>query len=517
MADTRYLKKRRQTWYFCIKVPADIVLKLGKTDIVLSLKTRDLTEAQKLRWPLVAEWTARFEVSSGSRSWTPAEIEADAQREYQATLEMLNEYPHDEEITSIYADIEAEKLEEKNISERDRALTVARIQAAVGRQAALKGQPFTAPTVFGRNSIDLVTLQPVTATPKKSNGLSFSGAAERYIEETQRDITSKLTEQTRGQYEAVYRLFTQWAKDPQLADIEREHAAKFLDKVATLNPNWGRSPQTKQRDFKAIYELYGNHETGLSNRTINRYATALSLVWEWAKRRSSLKGDNPFDDQHRKIGEKRKTTKYPYATEELKLLISSPDATPRKQTTKNTLAWLCLISAYSGLRLNEMCDRKTADLKQENGVWYFNLVNAKTEAGDRRVPVHSILIKAGLLDFINHHKDEWLFPHLKAGGPDKKRSWYITQRFTDHRRKLGVTRIDEKTGKDRVDFHSFRRTAIKALERARLPQTEVAQVVGHERGGITYGTYNPDGLSIEALQQVVEAISYPEIEAYLLA
>ncbi|MDM7850426.1 site-specific integrase [Pseudochrobactrum kiredjianiae] len=514
MADTRYLKKRRQTWYFCIKVPSNAKATIGKSDITQSLQTRDLTEAQKLRWPLVADWSARFEVASGSRSWSAAEIEQHAQREFHQTLEMMEEHSHDDDTTALFAELEGDKLANKQLPERERALTVARIQAAVGRRAALSGKSFTAPTVFGRNAIDLVTLQPVTK-PKKSTGLAFSNAAERYIEETQRDTASKLTEQTRGQYEAVYRLFTQWAKDPQLADIEREQVAAFLDKVATLDPHWGRSPQTKQRDFNAIYELYGNHETGLSNRTINRYATALSLVWQWAKRRSALKGENPFDDQHRKIGEKRKTTKYPYTTEELKLLVSSPDATPSKQTTKNTLAWLCLISAYSGLRLNEMCDRKTTDLKQENGVWYFDVANAKSEAGDRRVPVHSILIKAGLLDFVNHHKDEWLFPHLKAGGPDKKRSWYITQRFTEHRRKLGVTRIDDRTGKERVDFHSFRRTAIKALERARLPQTEVAQVVGHERGGITYGTYNPDGLDIKALQEVVEAISYPELEATL--
>src|SRR5262249_38189466 len=152
-----------------------------------------------------------------------------------------------------------------------------------------------------------------------------------------------------------------------------------------------------------------------------------------------------------------------------------------------------------------------ADIRQLDGVWYFDITKAKSEAGDRKVPIHSKLISAGLLDFVKHHGAEWLFPVLKPGGPDKKRSWYISKRFTEHRRKLGVVRADPETGKDRVDFHSFRRSVVKVLERARLPQTEAAQVIGHDREGITFGVYNPEGLDIHALQQVVEAIKYPDL------
>ena len=45
-----------------------------------------------------------------------------------------------------------------------------------------------------------------------------------------------------------------------------------------------------------------------------------------------------------------------------------------------------------------------------------------------------------------------------------------------------------------------------------MPQSEVAQVVGHEREGITFGIYNPDGLNIRALRDVVEAIRYRGID-----
>ena len=71
-----------------------------------------------------------------------------------------------------------------------------------------------------------------------------------------------------------------------------------------------------------------------------------------------------------------------------------------------------------------------------------------------------------------------------------------------------MIRIDPTTGDDRVDFHSFRRCVIAVLENTRVPQTEVAQVVGHERQGITFGTYNREGLALPALREIVERIGY---------
>ena len=65
MANTQYLKKRRQGWYLNLPVPSDLQHKHG-THIVKSLKTRDLSVAQSRRWELVAEWHAQFEVDRGT-------------------------------------------------------------------------------------------------------------------------------------------------------------------------------------------------------------------------------------------------------------------------------------------------------------------------------------------------------------------------------------------------------------------------------------------------------------------
>lgn len=519
MADTRYLKLRHQTWAFQIKVPADVQAAIGKKVIVQSLKTRDLTKAQKDRWPLVVEWNARFDIARGKRQWMPAEIEEQARREYQNTLEIFQEVGETEENLDIFIGLEGDALEDNRnakgepLSDLEYAQTKARLVAASGRKAALNGQPFTPPETFGRNAIDLVALKPVIHL-RRNKGRPFAETARQYIEEVQRDPNAKLKEQTRGQYEAVYRLFDSWADAPGMNEIDATRATAFLDAIAKLDPNWGRGPETKRLTFAQIAQKFGNHEIGLSNRTINRYATALSLVWDWSKKRGYVDRSvsNPWEDQSRPAGERRKTQKLPFTVADLKkLLATSPEVKPTEQNAASTLPWLCLVAAYSGMRLNEICSLKVADIKREHGVRYFDVSGAKTEAGDRRVPIHSRLIQAGLLKFAEAHGNEWLFPALKPGGPDGKRSWYISKRFTEFRRDLGVVKIDPATKKDRVDFHSFRRSIIQVLEIARLPQTEIAQVVGHEREGITFKIYNPDGLDMQTLRKVVEAIRYEGI------
>ena len=92
----------------------------------------------------------------------------------------------------------------------------------------------------------------------------------------------------------------------------------------------------------------------------------------------------------------------------------------------------------------------------------------KSDAGIRRVPIHSALLAIGLGDYIQYVKNgghEYLFPGLKPGGPDGKRNWYFTKAFTSYRRAVGVTR-------ERVSFHSLRKNAVEVTGtrwRARIP------------------------------------------------
>ena len=62
-----------------------------------------------------------------------------------------------------------------------------------------------------------------------------------------------------------------------------------------------------------------------------------------------------------------------------------------------------------------------------------------------------------------------------------------------------------------MSFHSFRKNVVEALERARVHQSEVAQIIGHDRG-FTFSTYSPLGLELVGLLRIVEMIQYPGLE-----
>lgn len=53
--DRKYLRQRRRTWYVRVRVPPSLQNKIGKQEIVRSLKTQDIDEARQKRWAAVAE------------------------------------------------------------------------------------------------------------------------------------------------------------------------------------------------------------------------------------------------------------------------------------------------------------------------------------------------------------------------------------------------------------------------------------------------------------------------------
>ncbi len=84
------------------------------------------------------------------------------------------------------------------------------------------------------------------------------------------------------------------------------------------------------------------------------------------------------------------------------------------------------------------------------------------------------------------------------GGPDRKRGHTRAKRFPSFRRDQGVDR-------ERVAFHSFRKSFVRALELAKVDRDRAALVVGHERG-FTFRVDNPEGIDVARLRHVVEAV-----------
>jgi integrase len=294
--------------------------------------------------------------------------------------------------------------------------------------------------------------------------LHFTEAAELHLAALCRDPGAAPRRQTIQGQRAIHTLFSTFIKDAPLASITRAQVNDFLTHI-------GRA-------------------RGLSNRSLNKYAVTLAGVFRWARDAGKFEGGNPFE--RRGFREAKGTGWSPFSSDELTKLVPSKPGDP--------LAWSILIALYSGMRLNEVAGLQAQDVREEQGVWIFDVRDnanrrLKTHAATR---LHSKLIAAGLLDYVKTLPAGPLFK-LTPGGPDAKPGKYLGERFMRYRRALGINR-------PRVSFHSTRKNFASALDRAGVPVADASALLGHGRG-FSWDVYS-SGPGLQRLRDLVERVAY---------
>lgn len=246
--------------------------------------------------------------------------------------------------------------------------------------------------------------------------------------------------------------------------------------------------------------------------------------------------------------------KHPFTIDELKLIFPGPDygklfntrATKRDTAYDCAKFWAPLIGLLSGARLGEIIQLELNDIRQEDGIWYFDITTEsdeatsgkelKTSGSRRRVPIHSMLIKMGLLDYVGQRKEHplrpiGLFDHYVRGAPGKGKAiteWFKggpngVDRNGKPRMRYGyldrcgvLCRPDQRTDGSSVSFHSFRHTFADAARQGTLPSGEAVRdedirwILGHASGLTTTRYGKGKGLSF--LSSIVETVQFLEVD-----
>ncbi|EHX1852124.1 site-specific integrase [Escherichia coli] len=262
-------------------------------------------------------------------------------------------------------------------------------------------------------------------------------------------------------------------RDVQLRDINRTTVTGWLDKLKTE-----KAPQT-----------------------IQNYISALAQIWELARNRYH---DAPQDNPWRGHGLESKSSKVSYEVFEPGELAKVFAALGDDEEMQN----VTLIGMYSGMRLNEICSLRAANIREIDGVLCFEVTEGKTRSAARIIPVHS-LITPLVLSLREKPYNGFLFYRASMiDRADGKRSTWHSQRFTRAKRKaLG------EAGTERKVFHSLRHQVAQQLDRNQVPEDRIALLLGHERGSTeSFKTYSKNAASPAELRQYIELIRYPEIE-----
>ena len=266
-----------------------------------------------------------------------------------------------------------------------------------------------------------------------------------------------------------------------------------------------------------------------SKKTVNRDFSVFTSWGKWMvddeeRARALRNGACPFAGKAFKSSEAKKESRLAgrsrvaFTSVQLtamlrsKLFLAPPhmrDAGSDDVELQRAQFWAVLIGLYTGMRLGEISMLRPGDFQREDGIAHINLVSDrdrsfKSEAGDRKIPLHPDLVRLQLMEFAQGALDRGsprLFPGMKDSKVSQQRGANISKWFGRWRKSLGVDSA-------RTPFHAFRKTFETRLKAKFVgSDTLVDQIVGHEPSSVGASHYT-DPLPLTSKAEAVAKIDY---------
>ncbi|MEH6592330.1 MAG: tyrosine-type recombinase/integrase [Halioglobus sp.] len=163
---------------------------------------------------------------------------------------------------------------------------------------------------------------------------------------------------------------------------------------------------------------------------------------------------------------------------------------------QESVSAMLLIAAFTGMRREEIALARAERLEEH----FLFIPEGKTRSSRRQVPLPRFL-QPLVQHLASRSEDGYLIPGLSRMGLDNKRGKAMQG---------PISRLISKAGyKGQIVFHGLRHTYITLLENQPLQRNEIQQIVGHEKQGMSLGTYS-GGIERDRLYKLVMDIKYPK-------
>ncbi|WP_028310206.1 site-specific integrase [Derxia gummosa] len=290
--------------------------------------------------------------------------------------------------------------------------------------------------------------------------------------------------------------------NPPLSELGRAHTVAF-ERYATQSASRADGPSLKTLD---------------SRLSMVQALLNVAERLEWFPR-------NPWAGWGLKVP-KTEAARDPLSDEQVRHLFGQPlftryDLPGLADASQDAAYWVPILSAFTGARVTELAQLATDDVAEEKGVPVL-LIRAdpakpwqrlKNDSSERKVPVHSELVRLGFLDYVRAIQDAQggpggqVFPAAKDG--PNGLGGGVSKWFGKYRRSIGMDGAGD-------DLHAFRHTVETMLSRAGLRQVVIDRVLGHRSEGgegvRTYGRHTDLGERVEAVQAIrYEGLELPKV------
>ncbi len=335
------------------------------------------------------------------------------------------------------------------------------------------------------------TKQPIV---ESTAGPCLSTIIKQYMLEKLPEWTPK----TKMEMDGVFKLLLDIQSDIDVTTITKQTMLDLRSKLMRLPANrYKRYPDQTIQQLLEMAEI-----TPMSTKSVNKHIGGMSALLRYCTDEGIVPVNNATGlklSEKKRADEDRST----YSVEDMKRIVAN---LPLDQTTPERY-WIPLIACYSGMRLNEICQLYVADVQDVEGVWCFSVNDTKdkrlkNQASERMVPVHPMLLKLGMLEYVEKLRRSmalrlwmnltWMDIHGYSNGFGK---WY--QRFN----REYVTDDTKKV------FHSFRHLVTDTLKQAGVQDSVIAELVGHSHGSHAmtmsrYGKRYQPKVLLEALKLI---------------
>ncbi|MEP1443937.1 MAG: site-specific integrase [Hyphomicrobiales bacterium] len=382
-----------------------------------------------------------------------------------------------------------------------------------------------------QNPLFTPALKP-NAAIKPQRSVRVGELVKKYLQHKEPSITKSRFDQLKT---ATRALEEDVGKSIPLSEITRAQCQSIADLFVVIPPYAKRhyKRMSLRKASEAHAKKYG--EPAQRHDEAGKNLAVLNEIFEFAVDREWL-ASNPA--QRVKINKPARPKSYseheegyePFTASELKIIFNRPLFTGCQddrhgvnkigpKVPRRSRFWLPLVSAFSGLRMQEILQLEKNDIREADGVYYFD-VNDKVHGNDyaaegeyikrlkaknslRKVPIHPELIKIGFLSYVEQSERQWLFPDMPLQGASKM-SDQFSKRFRVFMKPTGLSVPRRKV------FHSFRNSFTDALRAADVGLEYREQLLGwvdYKRMDSRYGS----GHLITKLYDKVARVEYEEL------
>lgn len=517
--------KGSTNYYYRARVPSDLVSHYGREEVMFSLRTKDLREAN-------------------SRA-TIEQLKLDQEHAHLRAMKAssLRGDINDEELERIALIWSADQLEE---DEADRLeglfvdddfyeaalLDTSFLSSSTSEWLARGNHEHITSIVDHELKRHGITLEKTSQAYRKVCS-HFLKAGKRLSESLKLRNLGEIVDTPvidrrpvkRESEDTLEQLLNYWKLQANPALKTFNEAKKIIEKIAAQTEHKQASRVSKGDIVTYKDNVLSN---GRSSGTIGRHLILINAIFNLAVANDKLIA-NPAKGIKAPVEKAKKKPRVPFSIDDLELIFASPVYTANhrpKGGAGEAAYWLPLLALWTGARLGEIGQLLVDDIAEDSGVKYIHITTEsgndedveapqktlKNNSSKRRVPIHPALMRCGFLEYVSSTKQAGhsrLFPLLKSS-PTRPLTAAFSQWFGNHKRKvLGIT-------DKRKTFHSFRHGFKDACRECLIPIELHDKLTGH-KSAAAYGSsigdgYGGENYPIKPLSTAMQTLRYEGLD-----